>query len=139
SVTQNVDAFSTFGNDGQMTESYMIESITDPSGEVVYEHQQDPIQIFKESTSFLMADMLKESFVTGSVYHIKDYYASVQAVYDWSAKTGTSERFVDSWMVAFNPKVTLGIWMGYDRNTPHASDTHAAQSPHLYTAINLAQ
>ena len=139
SVTQNVDAFSTFGNEGQMTESYMIESITDPNGEVIYEHQQDPVQVFKESTSFLMADMLKESFVTGSVYHIKDYYASVQNVYDWSAKTGTSERFVDSWMVAFNPKVTLGIWMGYDRNIPQVNSTDAEQYHHLYNWRNMAQ
>src|SRR5699024_6996384 len=93
SVEENVDAFSTFGNEGEMTQSYMIETITDPSGEVIYEQQQDPTQIFKDSTTFLMADMLKESFVTGSVYHIKDYYDSVQGVYDWSAKTGTSENF----------------------------------------------
>src|SRR5699024_1684077 len=34
SVEENVDAFSTFGNEGEMTQSYMIETITDPSGEV---------------------------------------------------------------------------------------------------------
>src|SRR5699024_9563056 len=123
SVVENVDAFSVFGNEGEMTESYMIESITNPSGEVIYEQQQDPTRVFKDSTSFLMADMLKESFVTGSVYHIKDYYESVQDVYDWSAKTGTSEQFVDSWMIGFNPKVTLGIWMGYDRNIPQVYST----------------
>src|SRR5699024_452666 len=118
SVEENGDAFSTFGNEGEMTQSYMIETITDPSGEVIYEQQQDPTQICKDSTTFLMADMLKESFVTGSVYHIKDYYHSVQGVYDWSAKTGTSENFVDSWIIGFNRKVTLGIWMGYDRRIP---------------------
>ena len=139
SVVENVDAFSTFGNEGEMTESYMIESITDPSGEVVYEQQQDPTRVFKDSTSFLMADMLKESFVTGSVYHIKDYYDSVQDVYDWSAKTGTSEQFVDSWMVGFNPKVTLGIWMGYDRNIPQVYDTDDEQYYHLYNWRNMAQ
>src|SRR5699024_7634814 len=59
SVVENVDAFSIFGNEGEMTESYMIESITNPSGEVIYEQQQDPTRVFKDSTSFLMADMLK--------------------------------------------------------------------------------
>ncbi|CAM4144913.1 transglycosylase domain-containing protein [Jeotgalicoccus halotolerans] len=139
SVVENVDAFSIFGNEGEMTESYMIESITNPSGEVIYEQQQDPTRVFKDSTSFLMADMLKESFVSGSVYHIKDYYESVQNVYDWSAKTGTSEQFVDSWMIGFNPKVTLGIWMGYDRNIPQVSSTDAEQYYHLYNWRNMAQ
>ncbi|MEY8559975.1 transglycosylase domain-containing protein [Jeotgalicoccus halotolerans] len=139
SVVENVDAFSVFGNEGEMTESYMIESITNPSGEVIYEQQQDPTRVFKDSTSFLMADMLKESFVTGSVYHIKDYYESVQDVYDWSAKTGTSEQFVDSWMIGFNPKVTLGIWMGYDRNIPQVYSTDAEQYYHLYNWRNMAQ
>lgn len=139
SVVENVDAFSTFGNEGEMTESYMIESITDPSGEVVYKQQQDPMKVFKDSTSYLMADMLKESFVSGSVFHIKDYYESVKGVYDWSAKTGTSEQFVDSWMVGFNPKVTLGIWMGYDRNIPQVYDTDDEQYYHLYNWRNMAQ
>ena len=139
SVESNVDAFSTFGNQGEMNESYMIEKITSPTGEVVYEHQGDPTRVFKESTSFLMADMLKESFVSGSVYHIKDYYEAVSDVYDWSAKTGTSEQFVDSWMIGFNPKVTLGIWMGYDRNIPQVYDTDAETHPHIYNWRNMAQ
>lgn len=139
SVESNVNAFSTFGNQGEMNESYMIEKITSPTGEVVYEHQGDPTRVFKESTSFLMADMLKESFVSGSVYHIKDYYEAVSDVYDWSAKTGTSEQFVDSWMIGFNPKVTLGIWMGYDRNIPQVYDTDAETHPHIYNWRNMAQ
>lgn len=139
SVENNVDAFSTFGNEGEMVESFMIESITDPNGEVIYEHQADPTRVFKESTTFLMADMLKESFVTGSVYHIRDYYESVQDVYDWSAKTGTSEQFVDSWMVGFNPKVTLGMWMGYDRNIPQVNSTDEEQYHHLYNWRNMVQ
>lgn len=138
-VEENVDAFSSFANKGQMTDSYMIESITDPSGEVVYEHQSEPTQIFKESTAYLITDMLRESFVTGSVYHIKDYYDSVEGVYDWSAKTGTSENFVDSWMIGFNPKVTLGIWMGYDRSIPQVYDTDNEQHYHLYNWRNMAQ
>ena len=59
-VENNVDAFSTFGNQGEMNESYMIQKITAPDGDIVYEHQEDPVRVFKESTSFLVADMLKE-------------------------------------------------------------------------------
>jgi penicillin-binding protein len=137
-VEDNVDAFSTFGNQGEMNESYMIQKITAPDGDVIYEHQEDPVRVFKESTSFLVADMLKESFLTGSVYHIKDYYNSVKDVYDWSAKTGTSENFVDSWMIGFNPKVTLGIWMGYDRNIPQVYDTDDETHPHIYNWSYMA-
>ena len=137
-VENNVDAFSTFGNQGEMNESYMIQKITAPDGDIVYEHQEDPVRVFKESTSFLVADMLKESFLTGSVYHIKDYYNSVKDVYDWSAKTGTSENFVDSWMIGFNPKVTLGIWMGYDRNIPQVYDTDDETHPHIYNWSYMA-
>src|SRR5699024_4274916 len=42
-VEDNVDAFSTFGNQGEMNESYMIQKITAPDGDVIYEHQEDPV------------------------------------------------------------------------------------------------
>ncbi len=138
-VEQNVDAFSSFAQDGSFTEGYMIESITNPSGEVVHEHEPVVNEVWKDSTAYLMSDMLTESFQTGSAYHISDFYDSISGDYDFAAKTGTSNSFVDSWFMGYNPEVTLGLWMGYDANIPQVSGYEGEQYLHIYNWRNLTQ
>ncbi|MCG1009367.1 penicillin-binding protein [Salinicoccus sp. ID82-1] len=139
SIEDNTNAFSTFGNNGELVDSYMIESITNPEGETIYEHESESTQVFKDSTAYLMTDILKETFQTGSAYYIQDYYNSVSDTYDWAAKTGTSNGFVDSWFMGYNPKVTLGVWMGYDRNIPQVANQDSEQHLHIYNWRALAQ
>lgn len=139
SVEDNANAFSTFANNGELVDSYMIESITSPTGEVIYEHESETTQVFKDSTAYLMTDILKETFQTGSAYYIRDYYNSVNDTYDWAAKTGTSNGFVDSWFMGYNPKVTLGVWMGYDRNIPQVENQDSEQHLHIYNWRDIAQ
>ena len=138
-VQQNVDAFSSFSNNGQMTEGYMIESITNPDGEVIYEHESETNQVFKDSTAYLMTDMLRQSFTDGSAHHISDFYEGLNGTYDWAAKTGTSNAFIDSWFMAYNPEVTLGLWMGYDENIPQVANQDYEEYLHVYNWRNLAQ
>lgn len=138
-VQQNVDAFSSFANSGEMTEGYMIESITNPAGEVVYEHEAETNQVFKDSTAYLMTDMLRQSFIDGSAHHISDFYNGLNGTYDWAAKTGTSNAFIDSWFMAYNPEVTLGLWMGYDENIPQVANQDYEEYLHVYNWRNLAQ
>lgn len=138
-VEQNVDAFSSFAQDGNFTEGFMIESITSPDGEVIYEHEPVVNEVFKDSTAYLMSDMLQESFRTGSAYHISDFYDSIDSEYDFAAKTGTSNSFVDSWFMGYNPDVTLGLWMGYDANIPQISGYEGEQYLHIYNWRNLTQ
>ncbi|CAD2075007.1 transglycosylase domain-containing protein [Phocicoccus pinnipedialis] len=137
-VEENVNAFSSFANDGTMSDSYMIAKITDPKGNVIYEHENEKKRVWKNSTAYLMTDMLQETFRTGSAYHIRDYYKQIEDAYPWATKTGTSEQFIDSWMVAYNPKVTLGIWMGYDRNIPQVYSTDDDDHLTIYNWRNLA-
>lgn len=137
-VEENVNAFSSFATDGSMSESYMIDKITDVDGDVVYEHENKKEKVWKDSTTYLMTDMLRETFRTGSAYHIKDYYKQIEDSYPWATKTGTSEQFIDSWMIAYNPKVTLGVWMGYDQNIPQVGSTDDDDHLTIYNWRNLA-
>ncbi|WP_239724642.1 MULTISPECIES: transglycosylase domain-containing protein [unclassified Mammaliicoccus] len=116
---QDVDGFSTLANKGEYNDSYMIESIKTRDGEVVYQHKKDPKRIFSESTTYLTTDILKGVLDDGSGYQIKDSYDGT-----WAAKTGTSESGKDSLLVGYTPKVTLGIWMGYDQPITFDEDSH---------------
>jgi penicillin-binding protein 1A len=31
-----------------------------------------------------------------------------------AGKTGTTNDFTDAWFIGFSPRITTGVWMGYD-------------------------
>lgn len=139
SVEESVDAFSSFANEGMFAESYMIETITGPSGDVVFQHEVEPVRIWQDSTAYLTSEILENVFVEGSAYYISDYYDAVSGTYDWAGKTGTTDSFVDSWFTAYNPAVTLGLWMGYDQRIPQVYENYQEERHHIYQWREYAQ
>ncbi|MGO4888736.1 transglycosylase domain-containing protein [Anaerobacillus sp. MEB173] len=111
-VEMNTSAYTTFVNDGNYIESYMIEKITSKSGDLIFEHQSEPVEVFSPQTSYLILDMLRDVLKPGGTATSVPRLLKFSA--DWAGKTGTTNDYHDSWFVASNPNVTLGIWLGYD-------------------------
>ena len=44
----------------------MIDSITDRTGEVIYQHKSEGIQVFSRATASIMDNLLKEVVVKGA-------------------------------------------------------------------------
>ncbi|WP_338777627.1 transglycosylase domain-containing protein [Metabacillus sp. FJAT-52054] len=113
SVEENVNAYSTFANNGKFINAYLIESIERTDGTVIYQHEMDTEDVFSPQTAYLTIDMLRDVLSDGtgkSVPRLLNFKA------DWAGKTGTSQDIKDSWFVAANPNVTFGTWIGYDTN-----------------------
>jgi membrane peptidoglycan carboxypeptidase len=51
-----------------------------------------------------------------------------------AGKTGTTDRNVDLWFIGFVPdaKLTTGIWLGNDNNSPASSNSSSAQAAQLW-------
>ncbi|MBP3038906.1 penicillin-binding protein [Bacillaceae bacterium Marseille-Q3522] len=111
SVEENTNAFATFANGGQFIDAYMIEKITDKEGNVIYQHETKPVEVFSPQTAYLTLDMMRDVLNNGTGRGLK---GRLKFSSDWFAKTGTGNEYIDSWLVAGNPKVTMGIWTGYD-------------------------
>lgn len=111
-VEENTSAFTTFSNYGLYRKSYMIEKITDSEGNIIYEHKDEPVEVFSPQTAYLMLDMLRDVIRGGTASYLQSQlkYGGV----DWAGKTGTSQDYKDAWFIATNPNVTLGSWIGYD-------------------------
>ncbi|WP_206166925.1 transglycosylase domain-containing protein [Mammaliicoccus sciuri] len=118
-LEQDVNGYSTLANKGEYNESYMIESIKSRDGEVIYQHKKDPKRIFSESTTYLTTSILEGVLDDGSGYQIKNSFDG-----NWAGKTGTSQDAKDSLFVGYTPKVTLGIWMGYDQPITFDEESH---------------
>nr|WP_263312987.1 transglycosylase domain-containing protein [Mammaliicoccus sp. Marseille-Q6498] len=118
-LEQDVNGYSTLANKGEFNDSYMIESIKTRDGEVIYQHKKDPKRIFSESSTYLTTSILKGVLDDGSGYQIKNTFDGT-----WAGKTGTSQSGKDSLFIGYTPKVTLGIWMGYDQPITFDEDNH---------------
>ncbi|WKB36745.1 penicillin-binding transpeptidase domain-containing protein [Terrilactibacillus sp. S3-3] len=127
-VEENTNAYATFGNGGRFVDAYLIDKITDSSGHVIYRHKTQPTRVFSPQTNYLMLDMMRDVLkgTARGVQSTLDFKA------DWAGKTGTSQNWRDSWFVATNPNVTLGVWTGYDNNGMLNRSTYAAETHQLW-------
>lgn len=112
-IEENVNAYSTFGNNGKFADAYMIEKITNQDGDVVYEHKAEPVEVFSPQTTYLTIDMMRDVINSGTAGYLKPQLSNGSV--DWAGKTGTSNDYHDAWFVATNPNVTFGTWIGYDK------------------------
>ncbi|MFB4210632.1 transglycosylase domain-containing protein [Shouchella sp. JSM 1781072] len=115
-VEQMVSAYTAFANDGIRPDAYMIEKIETYDGEVVYEHEKEEFDFVSPQTNYLLVDMMRDVVNTSGgtasrVPGLLNFSA------DWAGKTGTSNKDIDSWFIATNPYVSLGVWNGYSGST----------------------
>src|SRR5690625_4706253 len=111
-VEENTNAFATFGNDGKFVDSYMIEKITTNDGEIIYEHEVEPVEVFSPQTAYLTLDIMRDVVRSGTAGYLPSQL-NVGGV-DWAGKTGTSQDYDDAWFVGMNPNITMGSWIGYE-------------------------
>src|SRR5699024_11011847 len=114
SVEENTNAFSTFANGGQFIESFMIDKIEDMDGNIIFEHKVEPVDVFSPETSYMISDMMRDVTTQGTAKIMKQ---NLNFGIDLAAKTGTTNDYVDAWLVGYNPNVSLGVWLGYKDNT----------------------
>jgi len=121
-ITEVVGAYAGIANGGQFNEPYIIQSIEDENGDVVYEHSGEETQIWNEATNYLLLDMLRD--VTedgGTASNVPD---SLNFDTDLMSKTGTSEDYRDLWYVGSTPSISFGLWTGYDNQNIDMTDDY---------------
>lgn len=114
-VEENVNAYSTFANNGKFIDAYLIDKIVDKTGKIIYQHQVKPVDVFSPQTSYLTIDMMRDVIRQGTATSLN---SRLKFSADWAGKTGTTEDYKDAWFVATNPNVSFGVWIGYDTPKP---------------------
>jgi penicillin-binding protein 1A len=104
-----VSAYSTFPNQGVRMQPYGLIKVTDRQGNLLEEHRPEPTDAIRADTAFVMTNLLRGVVQRGT--------AAKAAALNWplGGKTGTTEDFGDAWFVGFDPEITVGVWVGYDR------------------------
>jgi len=112
-VEENTNAFGTFANGGKFIDAYLIEKIVDKEGNVLFQHKSEPVDVFSPQTAYLTIDMMRDVINRGTATAVK---GRLKFSSDWAGKTGTGHDYYDSWFVATNPNISVGVWLGYDHN-----------------------
>ncbi|WP_062514034.1 transglycosylase domain-containing protein [Halobacillus sp. KGW1] len=110
-VEDNVNAYATFGNMGKFVDAYMIEKIEKKDGDVIYQHKKQETDVFSPQAAYLTIDVMRDVLDYGTGSRVKGLIQNRGV--DWAGKTGTSQATKDSWFVATNPNVTVGMWTGF--------------------------
>jgi penicillin-binding protein 1A len=107
-----VSAYSAFPNQGVRMEPYGLLKVTDRQGNLLEEHRPEPHDAIRADTAFVMTNLLRGVVQRGT--------AAKAAALNWplAGKTGTTDDFSDAWFIGFDPDITVGVWVGYDRKKP---------------------
>ncbi len=117
-----VSAYSVFPNQGIRMQPYELLKVTDRQGNLLEEHRPEPTDAIRADTAFVMTNLLRGVIARGT--------AAKAASLNWplAGKTGTTEDFSDAWFIGFDPDITVGVWVGYDRRKPLGSGETGAQA-----------
>lgn len=136
---QQTNGFQALANGGVYQEGYLIDSITDNAGNVIYKHEEKPVRIYSEAAASIMNDMMRSVLTTKITTSFKDDIASLNrdlGQADWVGKTGTTNEYRDSWLIVSTPAITISSWTGHDDNTAMNSRARIRSSQYLAILIN---
>ncbi len=112
--TEVAGAYAAIGNQGVFNRPYVIERIEQTNGEVIYQHEQDPVRVWPESANYLLYDILRD--VTTSAGTAESIPDQLNFEVDLASKTGTTNDTTDVWYAGVTPRLSFTTWMGYGQN-----------------------
>jgi penicillin-binding protein 1A len=117
---QMAQAYAVFANGGYRVVPYVIESIQNTNGEVIY--QAKPLiacskqcekntaaapRVISEQNAYLITSTLRDVIQQGNAKKIGRN--------DLAGKTGTTQNQKDAWFAGFNQDLVAITWMGFDQ------------------------
>lgn len=116
SVFEMVGAYSSFINRGIRVEPMLVTRIEDSYGNEVASFVPRMKEIFSESTSYKMLDMLKAVVDGGTGSRLRRVYNLKGQM---GGKTGTTNNNSDGWFMSFTPTLVAGCWVGGEERSIH--------------------
>ncbi|MDO5524354.1 MAG: transglycosylase domain-containing protein [Bacteroidia bacterium] len=116
SVYEMAGAYTAFINKGIRIEPMLVTRIEDSFGNVVANFVPRMQEIFSETTSYKMLDMLKAVVDAGTGNRLRRLY---NLTGEMGAKTGTTNDNSDAWFMSFTPDIVASAWVGGEEPSIH--------------------
>ncbi len=108
-------AYTAFPNHGVRHEPFLVASIHDREGTLVYRGEPANYRLFSREAAWMTSSILEKVVEQGgSGSRLRRWGFDAPA----GGKTGTTDRFVDAWFIGYTSRLTGGFWVGFDRPIP---------------------
>lgn len=125
SLFEMVQAYSVFANKGRRNDLYVIQTIKDKDGKVLYEAPKPRNeQILDVEATEKLVSMLNDVINNGTGLRIRSSY---KITGDIAGKTGTTQNNTDGWFIGFTPNWVMGVWVGCDNPIVRFQTTKSGQ------------
>lgn len=111
-----VSAYGVFANGGYRIEPSPIIKIEDANGNVIYENKKTPRKVLETNVCEMITSILSDNNARTPIFgpYSNLYFPD----YKVFAKTGTTQKNVDGWVIGCTEKTCVGVWSGNNNNSP---------------------
>lgn len=104
-------AYATIAAEGTRNDPYLVTRVETHEGEVLFEHEPDPVDALDPGVARVVTDVLTDVVERGT--------ATAAAIdRPVAGKTGTTDDNVDAWFVGYTVHHTTATWVGNLDNSP---------------------
>lgn len=124
SMRELTAAYSIFPNLGERAEPFLLRSVKDRRGKVLYEHRPTRKRVVDAGPAYVMHTLLRGVVRRGTASRLKRYGLGYAA-----GKTGTTNDYRDAWFAGYTPDLVTTVWVGFDRGAPLRLSSSEAAIP----------
>lgn len=109
---EHFSAFTAFANDGQWRPAKAVLRVEDANGRIVIDDvKPTPAKkIMDEETARQVTAILSDNNLRSYIFGAQNWLTLGDRPV--AAKTGTTQKFKDAWIVGFTPSLVAGVWTG---------------------------
>jgi penicillin-binding protein 1A len=115
-LLEMTSAYGVFAQDGLKVPIVSIVKITDSNGNVIEENVKDQKRVLDSEIARLINSILSDNEARAPIFGLRSPLYFEQ--FEVAAKTGTTEKFKDGWIIGYTPSIVAGVWTGNNNNSP---------------------
>ncbi|MCB0007170.1 MAG: hypothetical protein KDE04_11970, partial [Anaerolineales bacterium] len=128
-------AYGSLANGGLATTPYVIETIRDADGQLLYSAPAAVSQrVMDERVAWQISDILADPYARTLSF---GRYSILQIDRPAAVKTGTTNDFRDNWTLGYTPGVVVGVWIGNTDGHPMTESSGLRGAAPLWRRIML--
>jgi penicillin-binding protein 1A len=107
-------AYTVFPTGGVKLQPYLIDRVFDARGNALYKSTRGRIPVINPAAARMTTSLLEDVVTRGTAARAREFGLTGKA----AGKTGTTNNYLDAWFVGFDPSLTCGVWVGFDKPRP---------------------
>jgi len=124
SMRELTAAYTVFPNLGERVEPFLLTSIKDHTGKVLFEARVEKKRVIDAAPVYVVHTLLRGVVRRGTATRLGRYGLGYVA-----GKTGTTNDYRDAWFVGYTADVVTSVWVGFDRGAPLRLSSSEAALP----------